>query len=714
MTAPRALALGGWVRFDDEDHQVIGFTGTGVRLRSVCGRAQIVLVGDLLARQEMKRIEAPSTTAPDGWGDGAGLDQGAFVEALPPDELARVRDLEAHLLEVITGYHGGAPAGDEPPNPHYAPAVDLTAKVRWKVEELASTRHACSERQLWRNYTSYRDHGAWGLVNRNKVRVNDPLAGLDRRIREAILEQALIEVEDSSAGGARFFNRVERRLAALYGAEAPPLPRDRTFRRRVNELLHKQHPSKPADQRRNVANQPAGQHGHFHASRPGQVVMMDSTRLDILAYDPVTGCTLPLELTIAIDLYTRGLVAWRLTPLGANAVDAVMLLADMLTPEAMRPGWAEHLRYAYYGVHVERAFSLDERLVAAAGRPVIWPEIIVVDNGKIYVSDALKRGCAAFGITLQFARLDKPTDKPEVERAFGTIRSQFAEHVAGYKGRNVSHRGPDVEGTARWTIDQIEEFFAEYVVAVYQRRPHSGLHVPGARTVAMSPNDMYAEGVAVAGVIPVPADSPYLELLPIEWRQIHNYGVQLDYLIYDGEGLNGLRGVPSPYPHGNGLWPIRKDPRNRLQVFFKHPHTGTWHALKWVQAENWLEPFTDRTIAYVLDTLADRGRKHPLAEEVAQELRDLQRRMDAPEAATAKDRRRVTRDRARVQSTLRDQARVTGADECVAPLHAVADTLETTEAEEAFDISKLTAFGVYSNDDDGPGSVPDSSTSATN
>ena len=457
---PRTLALGDWVRFDDEDHQVIGFAGASVRLRSSSGLAQIVLAGDLLARHEMQRIEPPTDDAGASWAD-FDLDRDALTEALPPDEHARVHDLEAHLLEVMTGYRRGNAVADEDPNPRYAPDIDLGIKIARKAEELASTRHACSERQLWRYYTNYRTYNRWGLVNRTKVRINNPLAGLDPRIREAILEQARIENEDSSAGHARFYNRVEQRLATLYGPDAPAMPKDRTFRRRVNDLLGSQHPSKPADQRRNAANQPRGRHGHFHATRPGEVVMLDSTRLDVLAYDPVSDCTVPLELTIAVDLYTASIVAWRLTPLGANAVDAVMLLADMLAPESRRPGWAEHLRYAYYGVHVERAFSIDERLAAAAARPIIWPETIVVDNGKIYISDALKRGCARFGITLQYARLQKPTDKPAVERAFGTIRTQFAEHLAGYKGRNVSHRGDDVEGTARWTIDQIEEFFAE-------------------------------------------------------------------------------------------------------------------------------------------------------------------------------------------------------------------------------------------------------------
>lgn len=66
----------------------------------------------------------------------------------------------------------------------------------------------------------------------------------------------------------------------------------------------------------------------------------------------------------------------------------------------------------------------------------------------------------------------------------------------------------------------------------------------------MSPNDMYAHGIAVAGAIPVPDEEIYCELLPLTWRKVHSYGVEIDHLIYDGNGLNNARGNKSPYRSG--------------------------------------------------------------------------------------------------------------------------------------------------------------------
>ena len=68
------------------------------------------------------------------------------------------------------------------------------------------------------------------------------------------------------------------------------------------------------------------------------------------------------------------------------------------------------------------------------------------------------------------------------------------------------HRGRDVERFARWSITELEEFFAEYVVAVYQRRHHAGLHLPGFRDLRMSPNEAYAHAVHLAGYVACPTE----------------------------------------------------------------------------------------------------------------------------------------------------------------------------------------------------------------
>ncbi|MFB7552975.1 hypothetical protein [Streptomyces sp. NPDC056154] len=118
------------------------------------------------------------------------------------------------------------------------------------------------------------------------------------------------------------------------------------------------------------------------ALRPGEQVQIDTTRLDVLAlYDD--GSLGRPELTIAVDVATRAILAAVLCPAGTQAVDAALLLAEMAVPHPARPTWPDVLRFAHSAVLPgERLMSLDERLHGAAARPVVVPETVVVDRGK--------------------------------------------------------------------------------------------------------------------------------------------------------------------------------------------------------------------------------------------------------------------------------------------------------------------------------------------
>jgi len=92
--------------------------------------------------------------------------------------------------------------------------------------------------------------------------------------------------------------------------------------------------------------------------------------------DGVTGRP---ELTIAVDVATRTIGAAVLRPEGTKAVDAAVLLARMLVPEPMRPGWDPALSMARSVLPHGRLAAIDERLEMAAAKPVIVPETIVID-----------------------------------------------------------------------------------------------------------------------------------------------------------------------------------------------------------------------------------------------------------------------------------------------------------------------------------------------
>ena len=645
------LAVTDWIEFEDERHQVAGVDGATVRLRSESGRMQTIMLTVLLADATFRAaVEPPPKSLEE---DGTGLDPAGILVGLDDTVKDAALKLEAHLLEAMTGYRSGDPldAAPDEPLPPYDPALAQVARVQAKAEELGVT-----ERWLWKLWARRTEYGLWGLVDKRKARVRNPLRNLDPHVIQAIRDQAAAERFDSSATiGNRFYRRTQNRLDADHGPGVIVLPARDTFRRAVAYLLDKS-PSDPAYQRASAANQPDRPFGNVIAIRPGEVVMLDTTPLDVLAYDPGTDTTVHVELTVALDVATRSILAWRLTPKGTKAIDIGLLLADVMTPELMRPGWSDALRYQMLRVPYERLLTVDERLAEAAARPVIYPETLLYDHGKPYKSDVVRRACTRWKINLQDARKLKPTDKPHVERLFRTIRQQFAEHVAGYKGFNVAYRGQTADKQARWTIDELAEFFAEYVIAVYQRKHHRGLILQGFPDLHVSPNEAYAMALGSAGYVDCPREANmYFELLPIEERVIHPYGVELNCLTYNADILYLYRNAKSPYP--SELWPIRYDPRNLLHAYFLDPADGRWHVLRWTHALGEHQPFTDITLREAKRLVALRGRAPEDQDAVADALTDLQNRTDAPETWTPADSKRHTRDEHRGTAQRRDMER---------------------------------------------------------
>ncbi|MFF2128393.1 transposase [Streptomyces olivochromogenes] len=708
MTFDGAVRLqrGSRLWLDDEVHTVTGVTDDGVRLRSESGSWTVIGVGHLLADPTFRPYEGDAN--PEGE-DAAEhdaserklwLDAAALFDKLSDKQLGELQRAQEHLLEMTTGFRSGDPQDASPgePRPEYAPDVSLAQRVRSKARELGY-----SEQQVWRRLRKWRDEGPWGLVDRRSHRPSDPLAGADPRLIDAIVTQYHVtEADDSTGSLNRLRRRVERRLVDAYGPGTVKMPVLKTFNRYVAALLPGRYTTGPATTRQSVANRPGGHYRPITAGRPGELVMIDTSWLDVRAYDPVEDVVFSVDLTIAIDVCTRSLLGWRLVPKGTKGVDAGLVIADAMMPEPMRPGWPEGLRHRILRLPCEPLLAQNERFAAAAARPVVFPEKIVIDHGKAFTSQAVKNVCRRYGITIQDTRKYRPTDKPQVESAFKTIRSQLSEHIAGYKGNHVVHRGRDVDATARWTIEELEEFFAEYVVAVYQRRRHTGLVLPGFPEISLSPNDAYRLAVHRCGYIAAPRDpNLFLELLPIHWCGIHDRRIQKDYLHYSAPITGTYNGSKSPYAHAGGAWPVRYDPRDMTQVYLHDPYTGDWHTLRWTHALTGLEPFTDITLRQVKQELRERGRDPQDQEGVLDALLDLQNRTDATEASTARSRRARARDAERARAAARDKARTELVDSAAdfpvkdSHLRAVPPLPADDEEEVTIDFDALPSYEVW-------------------
>ncbi|MDT3444004.1 Mu transposase C-terminal domain-containing protein [Pseudofrankia sp. BMG5.37] len=139
---------------------------------------------------------------------------------------------------------------------------------------------------------------------------------------------------------------------------------------------------------------------------------------------------------------------------------------------------------------------------------------------------------------------------------------------------------------------------------VYHRRPHESLvdpHLPG---LAMSPLQRFSHGVARAGRIDLPADATLaLQLLPVRWRTIQHYGVEIDGLRYSGAVVAKYANRASGYKTigagaRGGKWPFAMDPDDRRRIFFQDPEDGVWHILVWEHAADLDLPLSGDALAY--------------------------------------------------------------------------------------------------------------------
>jgi transposase InsO family protein len=633
------LRVGDQVLFDDVEHQVVALAGTRVRLVAVDGTPSVVLLSHLVGSPGFEVLGGESSTAP--------ALAGQLLGDLPAEAAARAREWERHVVEVETGLPPGAASGTQP-RPEFDPQLrTVSQREAAKAVELTAAGAPVSARTVMRMRMRYRAEGLRGLIDGRGRRKAAPHGRNDERVVAAVREALAHETSRSTGTAERLRRRVEAILAERHGEGTVAMPSRATFYRLVNSLSTGKHTFGAATTRRSAANRPEGPFTATWAARPGQQVQIDSTPLDVMAvFDD--GHARRVELTAAVDVATRTICAVLLTPIGTKAVDASLLLARMLVPEPMRPGWAETLKMSRSLLPHRALADIDERMEHAAAKPVVLPETIVVDRGAIYESETFRRSCELLGISLQPARPGTPTDKGVIERTLQSVNTLFCQHVAGYTGRATTHRGRDVGDEARWSLVQLQELLEEWVVAGWQTRPHAELVGPDTGRT-LSPNEMYAVLVSAAGYVPVMLTGEhYIELLPATWRTINDYGVRIERRTYDSKALNPLRRQHSGVNAQRGKWEVRFDPYDLSQVWVRNHHGEGFVRAVWTHLPMVSAPFADFTWRHARQRTAGSGK--PVDEtSIAATLNELLTRAGEGPAA-AGDRRVAARTHAAAEA----------------------------------------------------------------
>lgn len=531
-----------------------------------------------------------------------------------------------------------------------------------------------SRRTLQRLGSKFLADGPAGLVDGRLI--SDDRRSVDPRWDQACREVLSASVNASNPTRQWLISRANQ----AFLSEVPDgrVPSPAVAYRRVAELDHGRYTFGPAKQRRSVAKRPTGVLGRLRADRPGQYVLLDSYRLDVFAMEPVTLRWVNTELTVAMDLFDRCITGLRLRPVAAQSPDVASVLFQTVTPQTW--GWRHGSPEGPYA-------GLPDGIVVGDPGGVL-PDTIVVDHGKIYLSEHTRSVCERLGISIQPAIPDKPTDKPALERFFRTLRQSLLEQLPGYKGPDVWSRGKDVESEAFYYVGELEQLIREWVGRVYHHSPHGGLVDPLESRLALSPAEMFARGVAAAGRIRLPARQDLIyDFLEVEWRTIQHYGVEIDGRRYDGPGVNDYRGVRSPYGGAHpGKWPFMVDRDDVRTVRFRDPATGSWHGLEWEHAAGIDAPFSADAARYTRTVAARAGRHVDPKQAVADLLADWA----AGEVTSRRDRNVAIRLASQRAATLGDDA-ATPSDRDQASVPGLIDLLQRRQERDQ---------GLTSDDDD--------------
>lgn len=620
----RALSLGDEIAWADDQ------TATVVMVSASTITVRLDATGELAAIQ------------PGDWYEvvGGGLcepvdPQAELAESLaPPDALRRAELLACHIREIETGYTAGVPSIDRPwePRPEYSVALPMGERERNKVAELATAfdspffgRKISALRQ---DRKDFRERGVLGLVDGRALRSKKTAFDADPGLVKLILAEAT----EWRFHPDRTLDFHLDRIRAEASKANIPCPSDKTLAALWRELGKPTGASATARRRLTIAASTGGATKKSYPLYPGERVEFDSTLVDVQVITSDGRIVRP-TLTIAIDAYTRSILAFQLTEEKHTGQHVATVLRDCVTPMQYRPNWQRTVTTSYRTVSGERETTLTARLDEANGRaairaegivlpsaddavPGITPTSVVIDNGKDYRSGQFMNACKELGVDVQVSRPYKGADKGIVERAFKTLRTQLWQYAPGYVSQSVETRGDTKpktkkardaakkaqeagEGPILYSVDQLREILAEFIACHWQHRPRSGLRLPGREDADVSPQQMWEHWVATMGAVPAPPTATdIIHTLRTDYRVISNEGIELDGRSYNSSELDAYRGRPSGYAQKGHRHPIKSHRGDLSQVFWLNPESKTWVAIPWVYAEQEPRPFSHHLWRY--------------------------------------------------------------------------------------------------------------------
>jgi len=284
--------------------------------------------------------------------------------------------------------------------------------------------------------------------------------------------------------------------------------------------------------------------GSLEADWPLSLVQIDHTLVDVIVVDKLTRTPIQRPwLTLAIDVCSRCVVGFHLSLEPPSATSVALCIAHSVLPKAQ---WlAERKIEAEWPIH-----GLMVRLH--------------LDNAKEFHSEALRRGCEQYGISIDYRPVRTPHYGGHIERLIGTMMGKV-HLLPGTTFSDIRAKGDlDPEKTAAMTIEELELWLTHAITGVYHRTVH--------RALGLTPLAAWDRGIVGDATHPGPGEPVtvpdprrfLIDFLPIERRLVRRDGVSLHSVGYWSDVLRTWIGEPQKMI-------VRYDPRDLSRIYLLAP-----------------------------------------------------------------------------------------------------------------------------------------------
>ena len=343
------IGVGTRLVHDGESVEIVeihtGQTGMDVVLKATSKQVLIrARLNDLLMSNGTRVI--PERHGPSG--DEDFEPAGVVLAQLSDAERNEAIERAAHVREVLTGFRSGSEELALPgePRPEYQTDVPLSRRYASKAHELGA-----GVRSIERWVQQFQKNGEAGLASTRDRRTAGLGANVDPRWTETAVEVMVEHTDQSRPSQTMVITRANARVVTRFGEGVVEVPSRATAFRVLAELENRYPTFRLSTKRnRDIADRPDGVYGKLRPTRPGEYLLMDTTRLDVFALDPVTLRWMQAELTVGMDWYTRCVTGIRLTPVSTKSVDAAAVLYQAYRPRPAGKDWPLNAVWPEHGV----------------------------------------------------------------------------------------------------------------------------------------------------------------------------------------------------------------------------------------------------------------------------------------------------------------------------------------------------------------------------